>query len=149
LAWAVVARLRDGRRRPPSLEGGDPLDAFIPAPDVDEADSTRVRAPAPVALEAAKELDIQRSPLVWLIFNLRTLPTRLRGASVRWGVAPARRGDPGERLGRSRGRPGPVHRRRGHPALEGGGRRYWAAMSPGIRLIRYEMLRLVRREAER
>jgi hypothetical protein len=28
-------------------------------------------------------------------------------------------------------------------------RRYWAVMSPGILLIRYEMLRLVRREAER
>jgi hypothetical protein len=28
-------------------------------------------------------------------------------------------------------------------------RRYWAAMSPGILLIRYEMLRLVRREAKR
>jgi hypothetical protein len=28
-------------------------------------------------------------------------------------------------------------------------RGYWAAMSPGILLIRYEMLRLLRREAER
>jgi hypothetical protein len=28
-------------------------------------------------------------------------------------------------------------------------RRYWAFLSPGIRLIRYEILRLVRAEAER
>jgi hypothetical protein len=79
-AWAVVAWLRYGHCRPPSLEGGDPLDAFIPEPEVDEVHETGVRAPAPVALAAAKELDVQRSPLVRLIFHLRTLPTRLREA---------------------------------------------------------------------
>lgn len=57
----------------------DRLDAFIPDPDIDEQHEARVRAPATAAMKTFRKLDVNRSPLVWLIFNLRTLPTRLRG----------------------------------------------------------------------
>jgi hypothetical protein len=198
-----VAWLRYGHRRRPSLEGGDPLDAFIPEPELDEAHETRVHAPAPVTLQAAKELDVQRSPLVRLIFNLRTLTTRLRGGSVRWesprlveetlaigwgvladvpglyiagAVTQPWKGDVefralppeefaafdepgyakivwtleaeelpgGESIARTRTRVSTTD-----ATARRLFRRYWAAMSPGILLIRYEMLRLVRRQAER
>ncbi len=43
-----------------------------------------VYAPAAAAMKTLRELDVNRSPLVWLIFNLRTLPTRLRGEPVQW-----------------------------------------------------------------
>ena len=204
ILYAVVTWLRYGRPQRPRLNGEDPLDAFVADPEVDELHETRVRAPASLALAAAKELDLRRSRPVLLIFALRTLPTRLRGGPVRWqwpglvagmlaigwgvladipgrlfvagavtqpwradvefrALAPedfAPFDEPGyvkivwtleaeevselESIVRTRTRvktTDPGARRRF--------RSYWAAFSPGILLIRYEMLRLVRREAER
>ena len=204
ILYAVLTWLRYGRPQRPGRNGEDPLDAFLADPEVDELHETRVRAPASLALAAAKELDLRHSPLVLSIFALRTLPTRLRGGPVRWqwpglvegmlaigwgvladipgrlfvagavtqpwradvefrALAPedfAAFDEPGyvkivwtleaeevselESIARTRTRvktTDPGARRRF--------RRYWAAFSPGILLIRYEMLRLVRREAER
>jgi hypothetical protein len=69
------------------MHGGDPLDSFIPDPEVDEQHETHVAAPSALTLRAAREVDLERSPLVWLIFTLRTLPARLRGSFVRRDAA--------------------------------------------------------------
>jgi hypothetical protein len=105
ILYAVLTWLRYGRPQRPRLNGEDPLDAFVADPEVDELHETRVRAPASLALAAAKELDLRHSPLVLLIFALRTLPTRWRGGPVRWQWAGACRGDAGDRLGRARRHP--------------------------------------------
>jgi hypothetical protein len=87
LAWAAYAAaswLRYGRTRDTTSQQADPLDSFIPDPEVDEVHQAMVGAPAAVALQAAKELDLNRSPLVWLILSLRTLPARVQGAPTRW-----------------------------------------------------------------
>jgi hypothetical protein len=87
LAWAThtaVTWLGYGHPPRTRVDGEDPLDSFLPEPEVDEQHQTRVAAPAALALRAARELDLRRSPLVRLIFALRTLPSRLRGGSVRW-----------------------------------------------------------------
>lgn len=207
LGWSLYAALtwlRFARPRRPGLNGEDPLDAFIADPEVDELHETRVRAPAPLAFAAAKELDLRRSPLVLSIFALRTLPTRLRGGPVRWqwpglvegmlaigwgvladipgrlfvagavtqpwradvefrALAPedfAAFDEPGyvkivwtleaeklsesESIARTRTRVKTTD-----PAARRRLRRYWTVSSPGILLIRHEILRLVRREAER
>ena len=81
--YAVICWRRYGRVRVRSHRG-DPLDPFIADPEIDEQHETRVRGPVAVAMKTLRELDVNRSPLVWLIFNLRTLPTRLRGGPVQW-----------------------------------------------------------------
>ena len=83
-AYAVICWVRYGRVRATGRDREDPLDAFIAEPEVDEQHQAHVRAPAVAAMKALRELDVNRSPLVWLIFNLRILPTRLRGGPVRW-----------------------------------------------------------------
>src|SRR4051795_845174 len=55
------------------------LDEFMPEYEVRERHEIRVAAPAHVTFAAARELDLQRSPLVRAIFDLRTLPSRWRG----------------------------------------------------------------------
>ena len=62
----------------------DRLDALIADPEIDEQHETRIRAPASAVMRTLRELDVNRSPTVWLMFNLRTLPTRLRGGPVQW-----------------------------------------------------------------
>ena len=164
----------------------------------------RVSAPAAVTFAAARELDIQRSPVVRGIFMLRTLPTLLRGESPRsssrglldetlsigWGVLSdlpdreivvgavtqpwepvvtfhplppeefaafnkpgyakivwtlaADSLGPNESMFMTRTRVSttdPLSRERF--------RRYWAVFSPGILIIRYAALWLVKGEAER
>ncbi|MGE5178980.1 MAG: hypothetical protein ACM3PF_07820 [Bacteroidota bacterium] len=49
------------------------LDRFLPSYDVTERHETRVRAPAPVTYAAARDLDLQQSPLVRAIFKGREL----------------------------------------------------------------------------
>jgi hypothetical protein len=207
LGWATysaAAWLRYGRAPRSGVDGPDPLDSFIADPEVDEEHERPVAASAALTMRTAKELELQRSPLVWLIFALRTLPARLRGSSVRWeasGLVEEMLGigwgvlldvpgelfvagavtqpwvaevkfralppeefaafdDPGyakivwtleadplsehESMARTRTRvktTDPVARRRF--------RRYWAISSPGILLVRHELLRLVRQEATR
>jgi hypothetical protein len=60
-----------------------PLDRFMSAYDVAECHEAAVAAPAAVTMAAARDMDIYRSPLVRLIFAIRTLPARLRGAPPR------------------------------------------------------------------
>ncbi len=204
LALATATWLRYGHARPRAHDGEDRLDAFIPDPEVDESHQTRVRAGPETALEMAKALDLQRSPLVWLIFTLRTLPGRLRGESVRWespGLVEETRGigwgvladEPGQlyiagavaqpwqadvefralppedfeafdepgyakivwtlEADEVPGEGSTVRSRTRVKTTDSTSRRlfrrYWAVFSPGILLIRYEALRLLRREADR
>ena len=64
-------------------DGASPLDRFMPAYDVAERHETAVAAPAAVTMAAARDMDIYRSTLVRLIFAIRTLPGRFRGAPPR------------------------------------------------------------------
>jgi hypothetical protein len=64
-------------------DSASPLDRFMPAYDVWERHETAVAAPAAVTMAAARDMDIYRSTLVRLIFAIRTLPGRLRGAPPR------------------------------------------------------------------
>jgi hypothetical protein len=68
------------RARAPGAPSGRPLlDRFLPDPDVDEYHQHTIRAPAPVTFAAAKQQDIQASPLIRGIFWLREIPALLRG----------------------------------------------------------------------
>ncbi len=83
-AYAVICWSRYGRVRASRRNGADTLDSFIADPEIDEEHQARVDASAAAAMKALRELDVNRSPLVWLIFNLRTLPARMRGGPVQW-----------------------------------------------------------------
>jgi hypothetical protein len=77
-AWARYGHINPARHPPDEL-----LDRFLPNPEVDEYHQLKVQAPAAVTLAAAKELDLQRSPIVKGIFWLRAIPTLLRGEPFR------------------------------------------------------------------
>lgn len=57
----------------------DPLDRFIPRPDVRERFEITIRAPAGVVMAEAVDFDLQSPPLVRAVFRLRE---RLMGASA-------------------------------------------------------------------
>lgn len=196
LNWARYGK-STGNGRPDPL-----LDRFMPSYEVREYHQTEVAAPAEVAFGVARELDMQKSGLVWAIFKGRELlmgadSTRREAQSflsevmaLGWRVLheePGRKlvmgavtqpweanvifrgldreefasfGDPGyvkivwtleaeptsdaTSIFRTETRvttTDPASRRRF--------RRYWSLVSPGVVLIRHEMLRLVRREAAR
>jgi polyketide cyclase/dehydrase/lipid transport protein len=78
LAWARYGHVDPARHPPDAL-----LDRFLPNPEVDEYHQLKVRAPAAITLAAAKELDLQTSPVVKGIFWLRAIPTLLRGEPFR------------------------------------------------------------------
>ena len=59
------------------------LDQFMPHPEVDEYHSIDVAAPAPITLEAAKEMDLQSALIIKAIFFLRAVPSMLRGEPFR------------------------------------------------------------------
>jgi hypothetical protein len=59
------------------------LDRFLPEPEVDEYHRLKVRAPAAVTFAAAKQMDIQASPVVKGIFWLRAIPSLLQGQPFR------------------------------------------------------------------
>ena len=199
-AWCRYGRKKTARLRDPLLE------RFFPRHEVRECHARRVSAPGSLTLAVAKEASLHASPIVRVIFWLRSIPSLLRGTvapplvegrgiveetlSIGWGmlaevpgheivmgavtqpwkadvvfraVPPARFADFAE--------PGYVKiawTLRAEPtgpsacvfstetlaiATDSESRRrfrrYWALLSPGIRLIRYEMLRLVAAEAER
>ena len=83
LGYVAATWWRYGRPTPPRAGDASPLDAFLPHPEVAERHETEVLAPAAVTFAAARELDIQRSPLVRAIFAVRTLPAQLGGAPAR------------------------------------------------------------------
>ena len=78
LVWARYGQVDPGRHPPDEL-----LDRFLPNPEVDEYHQLKVRASAAITLAAAKELDLQTSPIVKGIFWLRAIPTLLRGEPFR------------------------------------------------------------------
>jgi hypothetical protein len=204
--YAVMAWYRYGhagshaRPAPP-----DPLlDRFIPVYDVAERHQIRVAAPASITLAAAKEVDLQASPVNRAIVTIRTIPSWLAGEPPRapspgllaetlgmgWGLLAEQPGrevvvgavtrpwdpvvvfhplppeefaafrepgyakivwtleaeplGPNESIVRTETRvltTDPESRERF--------RRYWSVFSPGIVIIRYEALRMVKAEAER
>ena len=73
--YVGVTWLRYGRPRPArSLdERDDLLDRFMPAYEVVERHHIRVAAPAAITLAAAREMNLQRSPLVRAIVKAREL----------------------------------------------------------------------------
>jgi hypothetical protein len=83
--WAAVAWSRYGQ------PGGDAaaatrdplLDQFIPVYEVAEHHQIRVAAPAEITLAAAREVDLQGSPINQAIVSVRTIPSRLRGEPPR------------------------------------------------------------------
>jgi hypothetical protein len=65
-------------------DGGDsPLDRFMPTYEVGERHEIRVSAPAELAYEAARGVDLQRSPMVRAIFRGRELLMRAKPAEAR------------------------------------------------------------------
>ena len=78
MAWARYGRA-DPRRHPRD----ELLDRFLPEPEVDEYHRLKVRAPAAVTFAAAKQMDIQASPVVKGIFWLRAIPSLLQGQPFR------------------------------------------------------------------
>jgi hypothetical protein len=71
-AWS-----RYGRAGRPQPDEADTLmDRFMPEYDVAERHHTRVRAPADVTLTAARDADMQASPVVRAIFSARELLLR-------------------------------------------------------------------------
>ena len=74
-AYAGAAYMRYGHARPPrNGDEQDPLlDRFMPLYDIVERHHIRVNAPADVTLAAARELDVQQSPIVRAVFRGREL----------------------------------------------------------------------------
>jgi hypothetical protein len=201
LGYVATTWYRYGRSK--RAGAADPaLDRFLPTFEVAERHETRVHAPASATWEAARSLDLKRSPVIRAIFAgrelaLRTKPTRPAASKtflqevldLGWGILAEEPGrelilgavtkpwepdvrfhglapdafaafrEPGyakivwtlvvEPIGddqsvfRTETRVSttdPESRRRF--------RRYWSVFSPGIRVIRWETLRLVRRAAE-
>jgi hypothetical protein len=77
-AWARYGHVDPGRHPPDEL-----LDRFLPNPEVDEYHQMKVGAPAAITLAAAKETDLQSSPIVKAIFWLRAVPALLGGEPFR------------------------------------------------------------------
>ena len=81
LAYVVGAYRRYGHAaRPSAGEARAGLaDAYMPAPEVAERHEVRVAAPAAVTFQAARKLDLRRSPAVRAIFGARELVFRVPG----------------------------------------------------------------------
>lgn len=202
--YASLVALNRWRYGTPASRPRDPvLDRFIPSPEVAEHHEIGVAAPAPVVLDAAKQMRALDLPLVSAIFKLRELalggePDRrqhpqglldqmlsigwvilaeiegreiLLGAVTQpWEATPAFRSIPAEEFP-SFAEPGYVKivwTLRADPVDETHSlfstdtvvattdaearrrfRRYWSYVAPGVRLIRFAMLRPLKREAER
>jgi hypothetical protein len=201
--WYRYGRTPAPSSRPDSREGSL-IERFMPTYEVAERHEIKVNAPAEYTFAAARDVDVNRSPVVRAIFALRTLPSRWRGEppsrsptsllaetlALGWRIlaeAPDRevvvgavtqpwraevefRGvDPDAFAGFAEpgyakivwtleAQPlGPTASRfrtetrvsTTDPRSRRLFRRYWAALSPGILLIRRESLKLVKADAER
>lgn len=203
-AYVGTTWYRYGRTSPPGREEQDPLlDRFMPSYDVVERHHVRVAARPALTLAAARDVDLQGSPLVGAIIRAREVilgaapdrRPRLHGLlaevqSLGWGVlaeVPDRevvvgavtrpweanvifRSVPADAFA-AFGEPGYVKiawTLRADPigandsvfrtetravatdaTARARFRRYWALLSPGIIMIRWAILRPVKREAER
>jgi hypothetical protein len=99
-AYVGMTWYRYGDAAPPTPEEQDPLlDRFMPSYDVAERHHVRIAAPSALTLAAAREVDLQGSPLVRAIIKAREVilgatpddRPRLRGLlaevqSLGWGV---------------------------------------------------------------
>ena len=81
--YVAVAWARYGRADPRRHPRDELLDRFLPEPEVDEYHRLKVRAPAAVTFAAAKQMDIQASPVVKGIFWLRAILSLLQGQPFR------------------------------------------------------------------
>ena len=81
--YVAVAWARYGHADPRRHPRDELLDRFLPEPEVDEYHRLKVRAPAAVTFAAAKQMDIQASPVVKGIFWLRAIPSLLQGQPFR------------------------------------------------------------------
>jgi hypothetical protein len=91
-AYVATAWYRYGRA-PAPMPGNDRregslIDRFMPAYEVAERHEIWVDAPAEYVFAAAREMDVNRSPLVRAVFAVRTLPSRLHGETQRQSSAP-------------------------------------------------------------
>jgi hypothetical protein len=85
-AWVGVAWYRYGDATAPAADEQDALlDRFMPAYDVVERHRIRIEAPAALTLAAARDLDLQASPIVHTI---------IRAREVILGATPATRQHP-------------------------------------------------------
>jgi hypothetical protein len=91
-AYVATAWYRYGRT-PAPMPGNDSregslIEKFMPTYEVAERHKIRVEAPAEYTFAAAREMDVNRSPLVRAVFAVRTLPSRLHGETPRQSSAP-------------------------------------------------------------
>jgi hypothetical protein len=80
--YVATTWYRYGRTSPLAGNGAreDSLvERFMPVYEVAERHEISVEAPAALTYAAARDLDVNRSPVVRAIFAVRTLPARLRG----------------------------------------------------------------------
>lgn len=77
--YAAVAWARYGHADPRRHPRDELLDRFMPEPEVDEYHHLKVHAPAAVTFAAARQMDLQASPVAKGIFWLRAVPALLRG----------------------------------------------------------------------
>src|SRR5512142_2070339 len=81
--YVAVAWARYGRADPRRYPRDELLDRFMPEPEVDEYHHLKVHAPAAITFAAARQLNLQASPVVRAIFWLRAVPALLRGEPFR------------------------------------------------------------------
>jgi hypothetical protein len=77
--YAAAAWARYGHANPRRHPRDELLDRFMPEPEVDEYHHLKVHAPAAVTFAAARQMDLQASPVAKGIFWLRAVPALLRG----------------------------------------------------------------------
>jgi hypothetical protein len=91
-AYVATTWYRYGRTPPENSRNGVPrgslIERFMPTGEVAERHEIRVNAPAEYTFAAARDMDVNRSPLVRAIFAVRTLPSRLRGEAPRQSFKP-------------------------------------------------------------
>jgi hypothetical protein len=201
LGYVTTTWYRYGR--PDRPVPNDPmLDRFMPEYEVAERHETRVRAPAPGTWDAARALDLKRSPVIRAIFagrelamrsarNQPTKPAKFLEEVLQlgWRILAEEPGrelilgavtkpwEPNVRFRRLEPEAFAAFQEPGYakiawtlvveprdadtslfrtetrvvttdPESRARFRRYWSVFSPGIKVIRWETLRLVRRAAE-
>ena len=82
VGWIVSAAVTYARfGRAHAREPRDPIvDRFMPRFEIDEVHETEVEAPASVTLAAAREIDLNDSPVIHAIFRGREMMLRARSA---------------------------------------------------------------------
>lgn len=79
---ATWARFGRAKREAPPARAVVSMDRYLPSYDVSERHQTGVKAPARVTYAAARDVDLQRSPLVRAIFQSRKILFRSGGREL-------------------------------------------------------------------